>query len=80
LVLGAPWLMKSLTVVGTAAMFVVGGGIVAHGLPGLGHWADAAMHFQGASVLVGAATGLLTGLLVFGLVTLTSSVRSRILR
>lgn len=29
----APWLMKALSVVGTAAMFMVGGGIIAHGLP-----------------------------------------------
>ncbi|MBC9252865.1 hypothetical protein A9179_21585 [Pseudomonas alcaligenes] len=29
----APWLMKALSVVGTAAMFMVGGGILTHGLP-----------------------------------------------
>lgn len=29
----APWLMKSLSVIGTAAMFMVGGGILSHGLP-----------------------------------------------
>lgn len=29
----APWLMKALSVVGTAAMFLVGGGILVHGLP-----------------------------------------------
>lgn len=29
----APWLMKSLSVVGTLAMFLVGGGIVVHGVP-----------------------------------------------
>lgn len=29
----APWLMKSLSVVGTAAMFMVGGSILVHGLP-----------------------------------------------
>ncbi len=33
----APWLMKALSVVGTAAMFLVGGGILAHGLPRVGH-------------------------------------------
>lgn len=31
--LAAPYLMKSLSVVGTAAMFMVGGGILLHGLP-----------------------------------------------
>ncbi len=36
LLLAAPKLMKALTVIGTAAMFLVGGGILMHGLPG-GH-------------------------------------------
>ncbi len=31
----APWLMKALSVLGTAAMFLVGGGILTHGVPGL---------------------------------------------
>jgi len=34
---GAPWLMKGLSVAGTAAMFLVGGGILVHGLPPLHH-------------------------------------------
>jgi uncharacterized protein len=33
----APWLMKGLSVAGTAAMFLVGGGILTHGLPILHH-------------------------------------------
>ena len=33
----APWLMKGLSVVGTLAMFLVGGGILTHGLPWLQH-------------------------------------------
>jgi predicted DNA repair protein MutK len=37
----APLLMKSLAVVGTAAMFMVGGGILMHGLPGAHGVADA---------------------------------------
>ncbi|MDY9677309.1 DUF808 family protein, partial [Escherichia coli] len=28
----APWLMKALSIVGTLAMFLVGGGIVVHGV------------------------------------------------
>ena len=34
----APVLMKTLSVLGTAAMFLVGGGIIAHGLPLLAVW------------------------------------------
>ncbi len=33
----APWLMKTLSVVGTAAMFLVGGGILVHGIPVMAH-------------------------------------------
>ena len=34
----SPWLMKTLSVVGTAAMFLVGGGILSHGIPGVESW------------------------------------------
>ena len=37
MVAGAPYLMKLLSVVGTAAMFLVGGGIIVHGVPPLHH-------------------------------------------
>ncbi|MCD8523691.1 MAG: DUF808 domain-containing protein [Saccharospirillaceae bacterium] len=38
----APWLMKTLSVVGTLAMFLVGGGILMHGVPPLEHLAHSA--------------------------------------
>ena len=38
----APYLMKFLSIAGTAAMFLVGGGILVHGVPALHHVADAA--------------------------------------
>jgi len=38
----APYLMKSLAVVGTAAMFMVGGGILMHGIPAAHHYYRAA--------------------------------------
>ena len=31
----APWLLRGLSIVGTAAMFLVGGGIIAHGIPAI---------------------------------------------
>ncbi|UTW10774.1 DUF808 domain-containing protein [Marinobacterium rhizophilum] len=34
----APLLMKTLSIVGTAAMFLVGGGILVHGVPGAEDW------------------------------------------
>lgn len=62
----APKLMKTLSVVGTAAMFLVGGGILLHGIPALGH---AVEHFAeglgwtGAIVsnLAGGVAGLIAG-------------------
>ncbi len=36
----APKLMKTLTIVGTAAMFLVGGGIVVHNVPMIHHWVE----------------------------------------
>ncbi len=37
LLLFAPWLMRALSVAGTAAMFMVGGSILVHGIPALHH-------------------------------------------
>jgi predicted DNA repair protein MutK len=37
LVASAPWLMKFLSVAGTIAMFLVGGGILVHNVPALHH-------------------------------------------
>lgn len=38
--LGAPYLMKSLSVIGTVAMFMVGGGIITHGIPVAHHFIE----------------------------------------
>src|SRR5690606_11452666 len=40
----APFLMKGLSIAGTAAMFLVGGGIVTHGVPALHHWIEEIGH------------------------------------
>lgn len=56
LLLAAPWLMRFLSVAGTAAMFLVGGGILVHGLHFLHHDLEgvAAMAVEGlAGVLAG---------------------------
>lgn len=66
----APWLMKSLSVVGTAAMFLVGGGILVHGLPFLHHWQEAWLAGQQGwlvtlgSTLFNAIVGVLAGAVV----------------
>lgn len=76
----APWLMKTLSVLGTAAMFLVGGGILVHGVPSLAHvveqWALQA-GWAGAVVssLAGAGAGLLAGAAVVLIVTVVQRVR-----
>jgi len=58
LVVAAPILMKTLSVVGTAAMFLVGGGILVHGIPG----GEEAVHhlFEGLGGFLSAIAGMAT--------------------
>jgi len=44
----APWLMKGLSIAGTAAMFLVGGGILTHGIGALHHGIERLAHVVGA--------------------------------
>ncbi len=55
----APWLMKGLSIAGTAAMFLVGGGILTHGIPAAHHAIEQLAH--GAEALPGMG-GLLAAL------------------
>ena len=79
----APRLMKLLGVVGTIAMFLVGGGILAHSIPGLEGFLHHALEGFGslAESLVSAATsagiGVAAGAVVLGLVKLVAKLRKR---
>ena len=55
----APLLMKTLSVVGTAAMFLVGGGILIHGLPGTHELMNHLVGFVQSLPLVGGITSAL---------------------
>lgn len=82
----APKLMKTLSVVGTAAMFMVGGDILLHGIPGSHDIVHTAEHFvQGipgvgsalaviTPTLLGALFGVIAGALVLLAVTATGAV------
>ena len=82
----APWLMKTLSVVGTAAMFLVGGGILVHGLPWVHQLIHGAAHEVELIPAIGAILagltpallnglfGVLAGALVLALVTLGQRV------
>ncbi len=81
ILLAAPWLMKALSVAGTAAMFLVGGGILTHGIGPVAHWIEAAVAGFGgvlgtvATSLADALFGLVAGALALALVTLVQRWR-----
>jgi predicted DNA repair protein MutK len=60
----APYLMKGLSIVGTAAMFLVGGGILTHGIAVAHHWIEGAAHDVATLPAVGALLGALTPMLL----------------
>jgi hypothetical protein len=84
LLLAAPWLMKGLTVLGTLAMFLVGGGILAHG------WHDVGQGIEQLSVVAGSllqpvlgsllnmALGLLAGGVALLVVTLLQRLKAKL--
>ena len=78
----APWLMKFLSVAGTAAMFLVGGGIIVHGMAALHHmvqdWVAAAGGIGWLlEMLANAAVGIFTGGVVVAVVTLIQKMRGK---
>ena len=82
LVAFAPWLMKALAIVGTIAMFMVGGGILTHGFKAIHHLIEnsaehtLALPYIGTVLagllptLLDAAFGILAGGLVFAAIEL----------
>ena len=76
----APYLMKGLSIAGTAAMFLVGGGILVHGVPPLHHAAQAVTEGAGplravASLAADGAVGIAAGALVLAAVSLVQRLR-----
>jgi predicted DNA repair protein MutK len=75
LLLGAPWLMKALSLAGTAAMFLVGGGILTHGIPALHHFVEELVHGRGGFIrtivpmLIDAVVGIIAGAIVLAVYT-----------
>ncbi|MDT7519817.1 DUF808 domain-containing protein [Rhodoferax sp. TBRC 17660] len=67
----APVLMKVLSVAGTAAMFLVGGGILVHGLPFLHHLTEGLP----LGFVLDGLIGVVAGALVLAAVTLVQRVR-----
>jgi len=84
----APILMKTLSIVGTAAMFLVGGGILVHGVPyvltrehQLEHWIESIPtvgNVLGAitPMMFNAFIGLMTGAILVGVMSLYSRIQA----
>lgn len=79
----APWLMKTLSVVGTAAMFLVGGSILLHGMPqshDFLHHAETLVHgWVGdlaviTPLLIEGVFGVVAGTVVLALVTVATKL------
>ncbi|WP_395701494.1 DUF808 domain-containing protein [Aquabacterium sp.] len=83
LLLAAPWLMKLLAIVGTIAMFLVGGGILVHGWPALHHllsgWTQGLSGIAAlvASMLGEALAGIVAGAIALAVVTLGQKLLAR---
>jgi predicted DNA repair protein MutK len=76
----SPWLMKLLSIAGTVAMFLVGGGILVHGIPWLHHQIEeltagrgAIIETVGSSALEG-VVGVIAGILALLLVKLAGGI------
>ncbi|MDF1484453.1 DUF808 domain-containing protein [Ramlibacter sp. H39-3-26] len=81
IVAAAPWLMKGLSVAGTVAMFLVGGGILTHGIAPLHHAIEALAARAGdpvgamAAPVLSGLFGMLAGATLLGMVALAQRLR-----
>lgn len=75
----APYMMKSLSVIGTAAMFMVGGGILTHGVPVVHHWIETVSQSTGGlawlmPTLLNAVAGIIAGAIVLVVVSAVGKI------
>ena len=73
----APWMMKSLSVAGTAAMFLVGGSILRHGIGPFHHWLEGLALVTPAPLLIDGLVGIVAGAVVAGAVLVAGWYRRR---
>jgi len=77
----APWLLKGLGIGGTIAMFLVGGTILAHGIPAVGHGIEGLAAGMGSlgsivTMVLEGAVGVVAGGVIVGVVALGQRMRS----
>lgn len=78
----APYLMKLLSIAGTVAMFLVGGGIVVHGIPPLHHFVEALSARTGplgglVTMIMEGVIGVLAGAVVLAAVNAIKRLRRK---
>ena len=79
----APKLMKTLAIVGTAAMFLVGGGILVHGMPFLHHLLEAFQHVMVgiswlSSPIFNGVVGIIAGSICLVLITSIQTIKKKL--
>jgi len=75
----APYMMKGLSVIGTAAMFLVGGGILTHGIPVEHHWIERVGAAAGSvgfavPVLLNGVAGVVAGAVALAVVSVVGKL------
>lgn len=70
LLAAAPYLMRILTILGTAAMFVVGGSIIGHGIPAIHHFAEHNAEYLRSLPIVGGVLAAALPILIDALIGL----------
>ena len=67
-----PWLMRGLSIVGTAAMFMVGGSLLVHGMAPIEHWVQMVLLPMGgmAAMLGPVLVHVVVGAIIGGAVVL----------
>ena len=79
----APYLMKGLSIAGTVAMFLVGGGILTHGIPAAHHSIEVITQVAGLALQpvlalgLDAFIGILAGALILAVVSLAKRLRAQ---
>lgn len=66
----APVLMRTLSVVGTAAMFLVGGSIIGHGIPALHHFSETVASYLQQLPAIGSTLAFISPILVDAIIGL----------
>ncbi len=77
----APKIMRLLGIVGTIAMFLVGGGIISHAISPIGHGIESFAKSLNSHIMIPligeALVGVLSGLMIVGVITLYKKIKGK---